>query len=461
MTIVPFQPGMLGIWQLAAFLILFALYSLAGAAGRRLWLILAGNLLFLAILGPRLAVLSVLSIGIVFICCRLMSESAARARIPALVAGIGWCLLLLAVSHAAPLRSYFSAHASFSFFSLLLIGILLDCYWERAAVGRDFLSFTAATSFFPVFAAGPIERASSLLPQMQRPPAFEYARARSGMLLLFTGVTKKFVIAAALFEWIEPFFRDPARFHPAALALALFLARYWLYWDFSAYSDIARGCARMFGIEVRENFRSPFMARSPLEFWSRWHMSLTSWVRDYVYFPLLVSPFRHLGIPGLVLISFLVLGLWHGFTAGFLLFWMIQGIAVLLQGWLSGRLDRIPLLTISPWARAARSLSGRIVTLAFLVSLPMVFLIGESTHASLFYLKSLTGTGTEWHWPALDFHFFAVVAGCALGALFPNRHDLFESRPAALRWAGYALWILYFLVFGRFDASGNFAYFRF
>lgn len=454
-----FQSGILGFGQLIAFLVFF-LVSIRVGTGGRFWAFATGNVFFLYLLGPNLVALALVSAFVLFVCARGVQSQSGTTKSLYLWGGVAWCFGLLTIAHVPALRSDFSAHASFSYFSLLLLGFLLDAYWGRVKFAYDWKSFSLASTFFPIFASGPIERAETLLPQFQRLPEFDYAKVREGAMLLFTGMTKKIVIASALLAWIEPYFQTPSRYHPLALAAALLLARYWLYWDFSGYTDMARGAAAMFGIEVRPNFHRPFRATNLLDFWSRWHISLTTWIRDYVYHPLLVGPFRHLGLPVFVMICFILLGLWHGITWGFLIFGLYEGAAVLVQTFLSRKMDRTAFF-VSPGVLRLRRISGALITLGFFVSLPMVFFMTKSAGDAFHYLSSFGGGGSEWHLPPMDFRFFGIVGGLFISMAFPGRHDVLAGRPALLRWSGYFLWVLYFFVFGHFELATEFAYIRF
>ena len=181
-----------------------------------------------------------------------------------------------------------------SFYTFQALSYTIDVYRGQIRPTHDIVEFFAYISFFPQLVAGPIERATNLLPQFQRERQFDYAKAVDGMRQILWGLFKKLVIA-----------------DNCASALGI-LFTFQIYSDFSGYSDIAIGCARLFGISLKQNFNFPYFSRSIPEFWRRWHISLMTWFRDYIYFPLGGSRCARWKVIRNTLIVFFVSGLWHG-----------------------------------------------------------------------------------------------------------------------------------------------------
>ena len=205
-----------------------------------------------------------------------------------------------------------------SFYTFQALSYTIDVYRRSIQPTRDPVAFFAYVSFFPQLVAGPIERATSLLPQFTQPRTFSYPLAVDGLRQMLWGFFKKLVVADSCALYVDLVFGHPDWYNGASLLLAAVLFSIQIYGDFSGYSDIAIGCSKLFGIRLRTNFRTPYFSRDIAEFWRRWHISLTTWFRDYLYIPLggsRVSP------PRVVLntfVIFLVSGLWHGANWTFL-----------------------------------------------------------------------------------------------------------------------------------------------
>lgn len=211
-----------------------------------------------------------------------------------------------------------------SFYTFQTLSYVIDVYRGSVRAEKHFGIYATFISFFPQLVAGPIERTSNLLPQIKGEHVFDYDQAMYGARLMLWGFFKKLVIADNLALFADKVFNDVYSYTGFSLLLATFFFTIQIYCDFSGYSDIARGAAKLFGIELMENFKSPYFASSIHEFWSRWHISLSTWFRDYVYIPLggnRVSKIRH-NIN--LLITFLVSGLWHGANWTFVIWGAVQ-----------------------------------------------------------------------------------------------------------------------------------------
>ncbi len=213
-----------------------------------------------------------------------------------------------------------------SFYTFQAAGYLLDVWrWDKAPE-RDFIDYALFVSFFPQVASGPIGRSTQLLPQLKTPRPFSDENLKRGALRLLWGMAKKLLVADHLAVVVNTAFADVRACSEGQLAFAVFCLAFQIYFDFSAYTDIALGSARLLGVELMENFRCPYAARSLKEFWRRWHISLSTWFRDYLYFPLGGSRKGKARTCINLLIVFAVSGLWHGAALTFVVWGLLHGI---------------------------------------------------------------------------------------------------------------------------------------
>lgn len=199
-----------------------------------------------------------------------------------------------------------------SFYTFQALSYSIDVYRGTLKPTRNMMAFVAYVSFFPQLVAGPIERATSLLPQFERERKFSYPVAVDGLRQMLWGFFKKMVVADSCALYVDNIFEHPDWFNGASLLLAAVLFTIQIYGDFSGYSDIAIGCAKLFGIRLRRNFDVPYFSRDIAEFWRRWHISLTTWFRDYIYIPMGGSRVSKPRVVLNTMVIFLVSGLWHG-----------------------------------------------------------------------------------------------------------------------------------------------------
>ncbi len=218
-----------------------------------------------------------------------------------------------------------------SFYTFQALSYSIDVYRNNIQPTKDIVQFFAFVSFFPQLVAGPIERATNLLPQFQKTRNLNYEQLTGGLRQALWGFFKKVVIADNLAVYVNIVFNDIHTYSGFPLMWATLFFMFQIYADFSGYSDIAIGIARIFGFKLMENFRRPYLSRSIKEFWNRWHISLSSWFRDYVYIPLggnRVSMSRHFYN---LFITFLISGLWHGANWTFVLWGSYYGGLLVLE----------------------------------------------------------------------------------------------------------------------------------
>jgi D-alanyl-lipoteichoic acid acyltransferase DltB (MBOAT superfamily) len=212
-----------------------------------------------------------------------------------------------------------------SFYTFQALGYSIDIYYGRVQAERNFISYALFVTFFPGLVAGPIERTGNLLPQFKVNHEFDYDRVTSGLRLAAWGMFKKVVIADRLAIYINGVFGNPGVYPSASLALAVFFFAIQIYCDFSGYSDIAIGCAKVLGFNLMTNFRQPYFSRSITEFWRRWHVSLSTWLKDYLYIPLGGNRKGNIRQKINLLATFLLSGLWHGAAWHFVAWGALHG----------------------------------------------------------------------------------------------------------------------------------------
>ena len=211
-----------------------------------------------------------------------------------------------------------------SFYTFQTISYTIDVYKGKLEPSTDPFSFFAYVSFFPQLVAGPIERATNFLPQFRKERSFNYNQAVDGLRQILWGLFKKMVIADNCAIFVDMFFADPSAYSGSALLLGAIFFAFQIYGDFSGYSDIAIGTGRLFGFNLMQNFAFPYFSRDIAEFWRRWHISLSSWFRDYVYIPLGGSRGGKAMTLRNVFIIFIICGFWHGANWTFIIWGLLN-----------------------------------------------------------------------------------------------------------------------------------------
>ena len=355
-----------------------------------------------------------------------------------------------------------------SFYTFQTLSYTLDIYRRELEPVRDPIVFFAFVSFFPQLVAGPIERASHLLPQFLKQRAFSPLIARKGLELMLWGMFKKVVIADRLAAYADPVFNQPALFSGLAVILASLTFSLQIYCDFSGYSDIAIGTARLFGFDLMTNFRTPYFAKSFKEFWARWHISLSTWFRDYVYIPLggnRVSTGRWVWNQ---ILTFLISGLWHGANWTFVIWGLIHGGMNAIES----------VLRKHKWLPILPSPFSWLFTMTMVV-LAWVFFRAQSITDALSLIQSMP-VGLSKQLSSL------TEIELVLRSIVPTREDLIQTilslgifltidfligrtdfsafsgrMPRWGRWLLYYLLIAWLIYFGAFNRSAQFIYFQF
>jgi len=283
-----------------------------------------------------------------------------------------------------------------SYYALQAISYLLDVHDEAAPAEKHLGLFALFLSFFPKMIQGPIERPETLLPQLRNPLPIRAPDLANGLQRMLWGLFQKVVVADSLAPFVDAVFGDVRGYDGMSLVLATYLFAAQLYFDFAGYTDMAIGAARMLGIGLSPNFRSPYLASSIADFWRRWHISFSTWLLDYVFRPLQIRlrDWRLWGTPVALILTFLVSGVWHGATWGFVVWGAIHGIylaaSVLFRPW-EARLHRATGLAGSPFLRPVQ-----IMTTFHLVCFSWIFFrarsVGEAGWVAVHGVTGLPAT---------------------------------------------------------------------
>ena len=354
-----------------------------------------------------------------------------------------------------------------SFYTFQAISYLTDVYWQEQRSERNWVDFLIYMLFFMKFLSGPIERGGDLLPQLKDPRPFIYSNAVTGLKYILLGLIKKLLIANQISPQTDVMFHSIHDLSGVQLLMTCLLYPIELYADFSGYTDIAIGGAYMFGIKLSPNFNCPFAARSTADFWRCWHMSLSFWVRDYLYVPLTAGT-RNWGQWGIyfsLLITFLALGLWHGAGLTFAIYGLIQGVLICWEMKTAAFRNNLPQY-IGKYA--ADSLL--IVRTYLLFALSLIFFRVQSLSDAWYFLRNISfevhSSWKEMNIGIRDHN--CIVAGSALLLVliyeyYASKYNLMETlerQPAWLRWSVYYLLVFALLMLGKFDTE-TFIYLQF
>lgn len=362
-----------------------------------------------------------------------------------------------------------------SFFTFTKIAYVIDVYRKQIPPEQNLITFAAFVSFFPNVISGPIERAGHLIPQLKAPVGFDEARVVGGLRLILWGAFKKIVIADHLALYVNQVYDNAQAYHGLALITATLFLAFQIYADFSGYTDMARGIARILGVDLFENFRQPYLAKSILDFWRRWHISLTTWIREYLFFPLSRFLLRKSKrrYPRLIEVSvyltvMALIGLWHGASWTFVLWGLLHGLYMGVNAVLNARRLRL----LPRWAD-----SLKIVGVFLLVTFAWIFFransVVDAAHI-IHHLFNFDGdflSTFEVYTTNPDGYLVQFLVCTTLIAILmvadwlDARHGLFEiftARRTVVRWAVYySLTALIILSLIPVDVVQQFVYFRF
>ena len=276
-----------------------------------------------------------------------------------------------------------------SFYTFQTMSYTIDIYRKKLEPTKDFISFASFVSFFPQLVAGPIERASNLLPQILKKREFQYVQVIQGLKLILWGLFKKVVIADSLAPIVDDIFSNYQDFGGGTLWLGAIYFSFQIYCDFSGYSDIAIGTSKLFGFELMSNFKFPYFSRNIGEFWRKWHISLSTWFRDYLYIPLGGSQEGKWKSIRNIFIIFLVSGFWHGANWTFIFWGLFHSILFLPTFMFNKNRNYTSSIIAANTLLPSLKEFINVVTTFLLVTIGWVFFRSESIGDSFSYLASM------------------------------------------------------------------------
>lgn len=443
------------------------------------WVILlvSSYIFYASLNAPHLIITLVLITLTSYFCgIHLAKTTIDRRRRHIFWSGVTVCILtLLVLKYLQPIfltnnqnrpSSNFLISVGVSYFVFQAISYLIDIYLDVAEPERHLGRQALYLSFFPKLIQGPIERANDLLPQIRKPQIFSYDAVRSGMLLFTWGLFQKVVIADRLGFFVDLIFNDVSSYRGFPLLFSTYAYAMQIFFDFAAYTDMARGSARMFRIDLSENFNNPYLAKSIAEFWRRWHITFSRWILDYIFKPLQMA-WRSKGKEGTaaaLLITFLASGIWHGATYGFIIWGLLHGLYLATSTYYrpyQKKFHRWSGLAKSRWLEA-----WQVFFTFHLVCFAWIFFRANSVSDALTIITNLLPLQIDRN--ALDQIFvngkleFLIPTSGILIYLLLNSYIKSEKEPifnryTVVRWSFYMALVIYIMLFNS-NSSTRFIY---
>jgi alginate O-acetyltransferase complex protein AlgI len=354
-----------------------------------------------------------------------------------------------------------------SFYTFQALSYTIDVYRGEIKPEYHFGKFALFKSFFPQLVAGPIERASHLLPQFSKDYPFDYSRIRDGIALSLWGFFKKVVIADRLSEYVNLVYNNPHNYQGLHFLIATLFFTIQIYCDFSGYSDIARGTAKIMGYDLMVNFRMPYLSKSIREFWQRWHISLSTWFRDYFYISLGGNRVPKWRYNLNLFLTFLVSGLWHGANWTFIIWGGLHGFYLVFAIWTKPLREKInKSLGLTKMPRLFDLL--QVIITCCLAIFAWVFFRANSLSDALYIIKSMLVLK-----PVENLNLFSFAADMYLSIILivilfiadilEDKYNISEKlriQPVYMKWAMLAGVVISIFIFGKWEEI-NFLYFQF
>lgn len=456
------------------FVALVAVNALLPPRWRNGWILAGGILFYMSWSPPFILLLLVTAIVDYFIALKMASFSDKARRKPWLVASLVFSLGSLAFFKYTPMllgtlgdfSTWFGIQwrppffdvalpLGISFYTFETVSYAVDVYRGDLKPKRSFFEYLSFLMFFPKLIAGPIVRASELLHQIPAPRQCSPEQFRDGLNLLMIGFTKKVLLADNFAPFIEKVFAQPLGHNRWMCIAAVYGYSMQVYLDFSAYSDIARGCAKWLNYELPVNFDKPYLATSITDFWRRWHMTLSRWLRDYLYIPLGGNAHGKWATYRNSFITMLLGGLWHGANWTFVAWGALNGAFLVIEkAWHDWRGTKVKRTADMAWPE--RILRGLIVF--NLITFTRIFFRSPSFSIAVEMLQAIISPRTTA--ATLDLALFAIPAAVlAYIVASPLRARLMAFRPTGPSLVAYGLALAFLLAFGATNAE--FIYFQF
>jgi D-alanyl-lipoteichoic acid acyltransferase DltB (MBOAT superfamily) len=350
-----------------------------------------------------------------------------------------------------------------SYYIFQTIGYITDIYRGTIKAERNIFSFSLFTLFFPKLLVGPIERASRFLPQLSKRISFDKENIIEGGKRIAWGLFKKLVVADRIAIYQTVVIAHSQEQSGSTLLFATVLYTFQVYADFSGYTDIALGTARMFGFDLMENFKRPLLAKNISDFWRRWHISLSSWVNDYIFNPIALNH-REWGkwaVFYALLISFTVIGIWHGASWNYVVFGLLQAMALIYET-ITKKVRR----KISKKMRPAVYNNVSIILTFLFVSFSLIIFRSETYTEAMNIINGIFSNPGNLYYDRPSTLLFMLI-GCGIIIIYDLQAEfkilpfsLFSNKNWVVQQTSYALLIIYILLAGVFD-GGQFIYFAF
>lgn len=457
------------------FVVCIVYYILQGNKARNLFLLVASYYFYMN-WEPIYAVLILLSTIITYVCGLLVEKSNDKHRTIYLVVSL---LLNLGILFIFKYYDFINSSVTFllsqwglkwdvpnlhlllpvgiSFYTFQAIGYSIDVYRGTIPAERNFFTYALFVSFFPQLVAGPIERAKNLLPQFHTEHSLKYNNVSEGVKQMIWGFFMKLCIADIISEYVDAVYNNIVNHGGLSIILATLFFTIQIYCDFSGYSNIAIGAARVMGFKLMDNFRQPYLSHSLKEFWKRWHISLSTWFMDYVYIPLggnRVKYSRHLLN---LFITFLVSGIWHGANWTFLIWGAIHGIFISIENvW--NRFIKLP----PPQQQSMKPINT--ITSFIIVAFAWLFFRANNLYDAIIAIQKMFTAPGELYVDNSIFLFgfmgISVLAFKDIKDRYNMDIKLLHSQNPVIKYGSFVLLFSYILLFGAFY-GGQFIYFQF
>ncbi len=353
-----------------------------------------------------------------------------------------------------------------SYYTFMSIGYIIDVYNEEIKAEKKFGLVTLFLSFFPLVLSGPIERAENMFSQFKNKLKFNYKKTVYGFKLILWGYFLKLVLADNLALYLNPIFNEVNLHSGKTILLAVFLFPFQIYGDLGGYSLIAIGTASVMGINVRINFNKPFFSKSMSEFWRRWHMSLISWITDYIYTPIsfYLRKFKLTGIIFSLLITFLVAGIWHEASLSFIIWGLIQGSIISFEAISKRKKNQFEKKFNLKNNKFYILFCIILVYILFSISLIFGGAFNSFSESIISINRILSNSDPLYINQRILIKSLLVIILILLTEFrdeyYPNKWLLFENKKGYIRWISYYSIILIILFFGVFNQD-DFIYFQF
>lgn len=365
-----------------------------------------------------------------------------------------------------------------SFYTFQATGYLIDVYRGSIKVERNFIKLAAFLTFFPSILSGPILRAEDILPQIEKKSEIDYGKIKNGLLLFGYGVFQKLVVADRIGIIVDQAYGNYMAYKGFLVAIIAVLYSLQIYFDFAGYSNMAIGISGMLNISIKANFNTPYFSQSITEFWRRWHISLSSWLRDYIYIPLGGNRKGHFRKLVNIMIVFFVSGLWHGAAWRFVLWGCIHGLFQIVENLFQKPKEKLAMILHIDLNRKATKLISVVCTF-FWVSLAWIFFRSEGIHQAIRFIANAFKEFNIWIFfdgtiyniglsqkemlvLLVSLLICFVISICHYRGL--NLIKIINGQQMFIRWIVYLLLIFAILIYGIYGSNYNasdFIYFKF